>query len=79
MFVHQYRAWSGARRFQVSRTAEFKSDRHETWLLTEEEASQLHAELGKALAEAAPPCIDCGSELHSVDDPGCSAQRDCED
>lgn len=38
--------------------------------LQEDDAKQLHALLGRALATP-PQCIDCGSELHTVDDPRC--------
>ena len=74
--VDSWRTWAGGRRFQIVRG---HANAQRELVLDEDEAREIHAELGKALAAATPPCIDCGSVLHSVDDPGCPSQHDCED
>lgn len=72
--VYAYRTWQGERRVTIETVP------HRP--LTTEEAAVLRDKLTAAI-EARLECIDCGSDLHTVDDPSChvsnAAERACED
>jgi hypothetical protein len=87
VIVHSYITWAGATQFVVGHAAhaskaEIGGVGTRTMMLTEPEARKLHELLTRALATP-PQCIDCGSTMHTVDDPSCpvsnAAERDCAD
>lgn len=79
--VHPYTTWAGALRVCISHaphgtTAHAGMPGVRTTMLDEPEARELLKQLTRALATP-PECIDCGSTLHTVDDPSCPvANRD---
>lgn len=73
--VHPYITWAGATRVNVCHAPhgsrawpELPGTR--TLELDESDARELLKQLTRALATP-PECIDCGSTLHTVDDPSC--------
>ncbi len=71
--VHSYLTWGGELRIQVCRTP----TNVKPWMpgckidaLDEADARALLEGLQRALAHP-PECIDCGSTMHSTDDPAC--------
>lgn len=73
--AHSYKSWSGKTFVQVCRSprkgeAFNGAPGTETTVLSEAEAREMVAALTEALL-VRPECIDCGSTLHTVDDPSC--------
>jgi hypothetical protein len=85
--VYTYIAWGGKRQFQLKLSPSGVSEpthlmHARSTILSEADARTLLAQLTAAIASR-PECIDCGSDLHTVDDPSCpvsnAAERDCAD